>query len=94
MGCFSDHYKQSYKGHVVEVEARVLSFLCTVQYDLIVDDKRVDRIEGMFGKFSLRTFVEGSESAPELIKIEIKQSMFGIKYYFCVGTERQRMAKA
>lgn len=55
MGLMSDHYTATYDGHSIEVEGRVTSIMGSAEYSLVVDNQRVDQIQGSLGRFVLRT---------------------------------------
>ena len=91
MGLFTDHYQATFKDHIIEIEARVTSILGTAQYDLIIDQKRDDRIEGMFGKFTLRGQINETEEG----KVEVKVNQcIGTKYQLFVGGESVPIQRA
>ena len=93
MGLFADRYRLHYRGNVIEVEARVAG-ICNAQYDLVVNDKRWDRIEGAHGTFFLRGEVPGPNGTPESVKVEIRQGLLRTRCFLCSGNERIPMPKA
>ena len=93
MGLFADHYRLDYRGNVIEVEAR-LAGICNAQYDLVVNNKECDQLDGTCGTFFLRGEVPGQNGAPESIKVEVSQGIFGTRYFLCAGNKRIPMQKA
>lgn len=91
MGLFTDRYITTYKEHTIEIEARVINLIGTAQYDLILDNKRIDRVEGMHGTFFLRGQID--ESPSEEIKVQIKQSL-GTKYQLFIDDNLISIQKA
>jgi hypothetical protein len=57
LGWFSDHFQTQYEGNAIEVETRVIGFMGRARYSLIINNQRVDDIEGTLGTFSLRGFL-------------------------------------
>jgi hypothetical protein len=94
MGLCTDHYTLHYMGNSIEVEARVAGLHGKAQYDLIVNNRKFDQIEGTHGTFFLRGEVPGQDGTPEPIKVEVSQGIFGAKYFLCVGNQRLPMQKA
>ena len=73
MGIFTDHYRFDYKGNVIEVEGRVVGPHGQVQYDLVVNNKKSDQIEGIYGTFFLRGELPGPDGKQEAIGVEVSQ---------------------
>lgn len=79
MGFFADHFQANYEDHLIEIEARFANLFGSVQYDLVVNNKRIDRIEGMLGTFYLRGHLE-----EKTIKVTVKQGLAGTRYQLSV----------
>jgi hypothetical protein len=87
MGLMSDHYGATFEGHSIEVEVRVYR-MGSGEYDLIIDNKRVDQIHGCQGTFSLRGELLFEGHPAKQVKVSIKQGFFRTKYTLEVeGTE-------
>ena len=92
MGLFSDHKKIHYKGNVIEVECRVAGLQGKAQYSLVINNKRVDTIEGTLGKFSLRGEIPGDSAAQAVpLSVRVDQGWFGTKYFLEVEGQSLRM---
>jgi len=80
MGLMSDHYTATYDGHSIEVEGRVTSIMGSAEYSLVVDNQRVDQIQGSLGRFVLRGQLVREGSAAKTVQVRIKQGLLGTKY--------------
>ena len=80
MGVFSERYTAEYRGHLIEVEAR-MSLLGKSQYDLLIDNKRTDRLEGSLGTFRLRGELKTANNETEQVLVKINQGLLGTKYH-------------
>ena len=79
MGAFSDLSKAYISGKVIEVEA-VVKWGGGAVYRLIIDNEKMDEIEGFAGIFCLRGKIEDSGRTRN-VTVTIKQSLFfGTKY--------------
>jgi hypothetical protein len=96
MGLFSDRFKMEYEGSVIEVEARSVNILMGVfRYALIINNRRVEDIEGSLGQFSLRGELDGTTSSHrKAIAVRIKQGFFGTKAFLEVDQQSLRMPRA
>ena len=96
MGLFSDHFKMEYEGNVIEVETRSVNiFVAVFRYSLIINNRRVEDIEGSLGHFSLRGQLDGAAGSPsKSIAVRIKQGFFGTKVFLEVDQQSLRMPRA
>ena len=96
MGLFSDHFKVEYEGSVIEVEARTVNlFVGRFRYSLIIDNRRVEDIEGSLGQFTLRGQLGGDAGSPgKPIVVRIKQGFFGTKAFLEVDRQSLLVPRA
>lgn len=79
MGMFTDLSKAYVLGKIIEVDA-VAKWGGGAVYRLIIDNQKMDEVEGFAGTFCLRGKIEAS-SRTRNVTVTIKQSLiFGTKY--------------
>jgi hypothetical protein len=85
-----------HEGSVIEVEARSVNvFVGRFRYSLIINNRRVEDIEGSLGRFSLRGQLDGPAGSPSKpIAVWIKQGFFGTKAILEVDQQSLRMPRA
>ncbi len=96
MGLFSDHFAMEYDRSTIEVETRTSNVVFGIyRYALIINNKRVEEIEGSLGTFSLRGELrDPTSSTAKPIAIRIKQGFFGTKAFLEVDHESYLMPRA
>lgn len=85
---FSIHKEYTYKNHKIVAEKR--SLLYTMEYSLIIDDKKQDQIYGLYGILTMHGIIkDGDIESP--IKIIMKQKVFRTKFYCIIDDKLYEM---
>ena len=89
MGMFSDLHRIEWQGATIEIEVRGVGF-SGIQYDLVINDQRVDRIGGSSGTFFLRGVIPETEGQPpKKVKVKIRQHFLSGTTCFLMDGERE-----
>ncbi len=96
MGLFSDHFKLTYDGSVIEVEVRTENiFFGIFRYTLIINNRPIQDIKGSLGTFSLRGQLGcGPDGIGKPIVVRIRQGFFGTRAFLEVDEQSLQMPRA
>jgi len=85
---FSIHKIYNYKNHVIRAEKRSLFY--TMEYSLIIDDKKQDQILGLYGILVLHGSVD-EDGMRKPVKVVMKQKIFKTDFYCEIDGEYHKM---
>ena len=85
---FSIHKVLNYNGHEIKAEKR--SLLLTMEYSLIVDGVKQDKILGTFGILTMHGSVEDN-GVKNPFQIVVKQKTFAAKFYCYIDNTMHEM---
>lgn len=86
---FSLHKIFNYKNHVIRAEKRSLFF--TMEYSLIIDDKKLDQIFGTYGILTMYGHLD-DDNITKPVKIVMKQRVFSTDFYCMIDNELHKMS--
>jgi hypothetical protein len=87
---FSRHQVFNYKGHIIRAEKR--SLLITMEYSLIIDDVKQDRIFGTYGNLVMYGSIKEDEKVKP-VRIIMKQRIFTTDFYCLIDGKMNKMSE-